>query len=140
MIWNIYKILLSSLYYAIHSMSGLVKKMEALGREKDCQDINEWIKSISNHLYWCAASSKTSNEILAKWKSVVNHIQNIHIHKDPLFPVCLHDASLRRKYLKPSMYHKYITVELTSLLVYQEIFSACNSITEAFVIFRYQIL
>ena len=140
MIWNIYKNLLSSLYYAIHSMSSLVKKLEAMGQEKDCQDISDWITSISNHFYWCAASSKTSNKLLAKWKSVVNHIQNIHVHEDALFPVCLHDASLRRKYLNPSMYHEYIIVELTSLLVFQEIFSTCNSINEAFVIFRYQIL
>ena len=75
-------------------MSGLVKNMEALGREKDVRDINDWVKSISNHLYWCAASSKTCNEILAKWKSVVNHIQNIHVLVFPATQLRLRHSSM----------------------------------------------
>ena len=82
---------------------GLGKKMEALAKEKDCQNIYAWIKSISNHLYWCAASSKSRDEIVAKWSSVINHIQNVHIHENPLFTVCLHEPSLSRDWLQPSI-------------------------------------
>ena len=41
-------------------------------------------------MYWAAASSITGEETVAKWVSVVNHVQNIHRHDDWQFPVCLH--------------------------------------------------
>ena len=38
--------------------------------------VNDWIKSITNHLYWCAASSPESdgNEMAVRWKSLMEHI------------------------------------------------------------------
>jgi len=53
--------------------------------------VRGWIRSISNHLYWSAASSSSEQEIVAKWVSVVNHVQNIHEHEDWRFPACLHE-------------------------------------------------
>lgn len=35
-------------------------------------------------------SSKEGPEKVAKWKSLFNHIQNVHTHDDPLFPQCAH--------------------------------------------------
>ena len=42
--------------------------------------VNDWIKSITNHLYWCAASSPegNGNEMLIRWKSLMEHICNKH--------------------------------------------------------------
>lgn len=61
-------------------------------------------KSIVNHLYWCEASSSTGKEIVAKWRSVVNHVQDIHEHEGE-FQRCQHPPLVgdqARPWLKPS--------------------------------------
>lgn len=89
-------------YYDVwHVAKGLSKKLETLGNEKGCSDVREWTKSIVNHLYWSAATSTTGDETLAKWESVANHVQDVHVHDSWLFPSCLHDNT-QRKWLKPS--------------------------------------
>ncbi|XP_049440380.1 uncharacterized protein LOC125893646 [Epinephelus fuscoguttatus] len=45
---------------------------------------------ITNQIYWIAASSTSGPERIAKWTSVMNHLQDIHIHDDPLYPKCDH--------------------------------------------------
>ena len=51
-----------------------------------------WEKSITNHLYWVASSTKDEEAELreAMWASLVNHMQNIHEGHSDLFPACLH--------------------------------------------------
>ncbi|XP_006825603.2 uncharacterized protein LOC102807096 [Saccoglossus kowalevskii] len=51
-----------------------------LSKEKECGVIQDWIRSVTNHLYWTAASTPDGNGDLMtdKWTSVGNHIQNIH--------------------------------------------------------------
>ena len=67
---------------------GLRKKLEALGKEKDCQIVGKWACSLINHLYWCISSTTDSNPevIMATWLSVVNHIHNQHSGHGDLFP------------------------------------------------------
>ena len=36
---------------------GLKKKLAKLSQYKDCEIVGAWIKSITNHMYWCAASA-----------------------------------------------------------------------------------
>ena len=90
-------------YYDVwHVAKALRKKLEALGKERECKVVQEWIKSIVNHLYWSAASSSTGEEAVAKWVSVANHIQNVHEHENWLFPICLHGDVSDRNWLQPS--------------------------------------
>ena len=76
-------------YYDVwHVAKGVTKKMEQLANQKDCDVVREWIRSVSNHLYYSAASSEgeSGDMVVAKWKSVVCHVQNIHEgFDDPLF-------------------------------------------------------
>ena len=62
--------------------------MARLSSNKDCSIIAEWIKSITNHLYWCAASSPEGDdiEIMKHWKSLMDHIYDSHdtCHHSPL--------------------------------------------------------
>jgi hypothetical protein len=53
------------------------------------------MKSIINHLYWAAASSPDQDgELkLAKWKSLCNHIINVHNE----------GRERKKKWLKPGM-------------------------------------
>ena len=85
--------------------SGVTKKLEVAAKLKNCNGIREWIKSIINHLYWCAATSSSDKELtLEKWKSVVNHIQNVHEGHSESFPKCHHAAlepNQQKEWLKP---------------------------------------
>ena len=43
--------------------------------------VGEWTKSIMNQLYWCAASAQDgdqADEIVKHWKSLMDHLCNIH--------------------------------------------------------------
>ena len=87
---------------------GVTKQLERLANEKDCGELKEWIKSVTNHLYWAAASSTCGEEIVAKWVSVVNHVQNVHVHNNPQFIEYCHapidQESDQRKWLKPGYF------------------------------------
>ncbi|KAL2087073.1 hypothetical protein ACEWY4_018132 [Coilia grayii] len=73
-----------------HIEKGLSKKLRKISQRKDCRKLKKWLRSIKNHLYWTAVSSTSGPERVAKWKSILNHIQDIHVHDDPLFPRCPH--------------------------------------------------
>lgn len=89
-------------------MSGLKKKLLALKKEKECEDLRDWIKSLVNHLYWVPSSAQEDedNELKwEKWTSITNHIQNIHDGHGEQFQQCEHgdlDPTARRKrWLRP---------------------------------------
>jgi solute carrier family 8 (sodium/calcium exchanger) len=85
--------------------------MEKLAKQANCDGVRDWIRSIANHLYWCASSTPDGDPdlMVAKWLSVDNHIHNVHEgHDSELFPRCDHeqiDETMRRKkWIKPSKY------------------------------------
>jgi len=39
-----------------HVAKSITKKLTAKGKTKECEDLNPWIQSISNHLWWCCAT------------------------------------------------------------------------------------
>ena len=68
-------------YYDIwHIAKSISKKILKASKEKGCNILQEWNKAIKNHLYWCAISSRPGfgEMIVAKWKSLIRHISNIH--------------------------------------------------------------
>ncbi|KAK7877112.1 hypothetical protein WMY93_032192 [Mugilogobius chulae] len=75
-----------------HVSKGLKKSLDASSKERNCEDLNLWKQAIINHLYWTAASTPDGNpDVLeAKWTSLVGHVQDIHEHENPWFPVCAH--------------------------------------------------
>ncbi|XP_041938207.1 uncharacterized protein LOC121699817 isoform X2 [Alosa sapidissima] len=68
---------------------------------------------------WTAASSKTGPERVAKWTSLLNHVQNVHTHEDPIFPKCLHTIRKTRDKRTPAFYH--LEKELTKKTVLKDI-------------------
>jgi len=104
-------------YYDVwHVAKGLTKKMESLSKQRSCELVHEWIRGISNHLYWCAASSagQSGEVVAAKWLSVVRHIQNIHEGHSELFDSCAHsELEYERKWFKP---HSLAFEKLSTLL------------------------
>ena len=80
--------------------------MQALAKKKESEAVGEWQQSITNHVYWVAASTKDDEEEMraAKWTSLTNHIQGVHQGHSELFPRCLHpnlDGERQKKWLKP---------------------------------------
>lgn len=50
------------------------KKLVAGAKQSGCGALKPWVRSISNHLYWAAASSAGQLELIVpKWTSLVIH-------------------------------------------------------------------
>ncbi|KAK3107901.1 hypothetical protein FSP39_024743 [Pinctada imbricata] len=92
-----------------HVAKGIYKKIEAASKKKGNGILGDWARSISNHIYWCAASSGGDGDLVRdKWLSILNHVVNIHEgHEGEHFPNCVHgsldDRLWMRKGLKPHM-------------------------------------
>jgi len=73
-------------------LEGIGKKIDALAKQKDCQDAGLWRRSIVNHLNWIAATAPDGDGDMleAMWKSVTNHIQDIHDGHCEVYPECAH--------------------------------------------------
>ncbi|KAL3889078.1 hypothetical protein ACJMK2_001434 [Sinanodonta woodiana] len=48
-------------------------------KEEKSNIILQWSRTISNHMYWCAASSQGHGELVRHtWTSILNHIADVH--------------------------------------------------------------
>ncbi|PFX17073.1 hypothetical protein AWC38_SpisGene18627 [Stylophora pistillata] len=91
-------------------------KVDALAKQKDCKNAELGRKSIINHLYWIAetAPEGDGDMLEAMWKSVINHIQDIHDGHSEFYPKCAHgdldDDDRDKEWLRP--YNELIDCEL----------------------------
>ncbi|XP_034084827.1 uncharacterized protein LOC117554483 isoform X2 [Gymnodraco acuticeps] len=89
-------------YDVWHFEKGLSKKLLKLTQNKDCDTkLKRWLRSIKNHVYWSATSTASGPEKVARWTSLINHLQNVHVHDDPLFPKCTHPVGAASDANKP---------------------------------------
>ena len=65
---------------AVDTHTGIIKKLCQLSNTSKCALIAEWIKSITNYLYWYAASAPygEGDDMVKHWKSLIDHICDIH--------------------------------------------------------------
>ena len=105
------------------------KKVLAASKQKECEELIRWNKSLTNHLYRVAASTPDGDGdvMWAKWESVENHIHNVHEGHNRLFPTCAHEElegnQQRKKWIKPGknclpyeMYAQFIVCFFTPFL------------------------
>ncbi|KAM4620648.1 uncharacterized protein ACJ7VT_007296 [Polymixia lowei] len=95
---------ITQFYDVWHVEKGVSEKLEKISKDKECKQLKKWLHSIKKHIYWTAASSTTGAERVAKWTSIVDHVQDIHTHNNPIFPNCLHPERISRdksKWLTP---------------------------------------
>ncbi|KAF4521776.1 hypothetical protein B566_EDAN006297 [Ephemera danica] len=60
-----------------HLAKSFTKKLNPLCAKFEF--LNEWRQSIINHIWWSAATCKENSELLVeKFKSILNHVRNIH--------------------------------------------------------------
>ncbi|XP_062579418.1 uncharacterized protein LOC134241368 [Saccostrea cucullata] len=79
--------------------------------QRGAGQIRPWIKSIVNHTYWVAASSGNNGQMkVDKWKSISNHLINVHEHDSEVFPRCEHGQLIEpRDWMQQgSRYHKMV--------------------------------
>ena len=66
-----------------HFAKSIKKRLSKLAKKKDKKELNDWIKSIINHFWWCSASCDNNFEILKeKWLSVLYHIRGITLGRE----------------------------------------------------------
>ena len=77
----------------VFTITAVGKKLEALSRERDCEIVKLWKPFLTNHLFWVAASTPSGNADMmeGKWRSMINHVQDIHEHEIPAYPACQHE-------------------------------------------------
>ena len=88
------------IYNICYNFIALKKKLTAQGKKKGYEVLINWLPSINNHLYWCAATSGGDGELVkAKWRSITNHVCNIHANHCTIFPSCLHEPIDERDWI-----------------------------------------
>lgn len=99
-----------------HMANSTRKKLVKEGKKKGCGDLIPWIRSISNHVWFCASSCKMDSEMLIEmWKSILYHIRNVHMFSGTKFNKCSHGklspASQRKKKWLKSIDKAYKALE-----------------------------
>ena len=69
------------------------KKLADIAKYSAFRKLSSWIRSITNHLYFVVRKSDANTQLREDmWKSVHNHLQNIHVHpKLKAYPRCSHE-------------------------------------------------
>ncbi|KAM4567181.1 uncharacterized protein PAE49_010598 [Odontesthes bonariensis] len=66
-----------------HVAKGVKKKLTAISNKKGTKDLQPWIRSITNHLYFSCDSSKGDEEVcVRRWTGLLHHICGIHRWED----------------------------------------------------------
>ncbi|XP_069824413.1 uncharacterized protein [Dendropsophus ebraccatus] len=48
-------------------------------KQKDCEILHQWLEAIRNHLWWSSCTCcKNPDLLIQKWKSIIQHVTNIH--------------------------------------------------------------
>jgi hypothetical protein len=77
----------------------------------------------SSLVYWYTISEHDADTMVAKWKSVHEHVHNNHDGFDTeAFPRCVHDETVARDWLIPGVF--FIFVHLYSIM-----FCCCNTLS-----------
>lgn len=81
-------------------MKAIGKKVEKIGKKKGNGAILDWVQSIKNHVYWCAATSEGNvPEAKEKWMSLFNHLIDVHDGHGEIYKECGH-GNIVREWLK----------------------------------------
>ena len=104
-------------YDVWHLSKSITKKLSNKAKLKGNENLALWIKSISNHLWWCSSTcNKNAEELLEKWKSVLYHISNKHTWTgNKFFHKCCHpclteNEGKKKQWLSPTS-QAYVAAE-----------------------------
>ncbi|XP_029210526.2 uncharacterized protein LOC114974462 [Acropora millepora] len=83
--------------------SKIKKLISKLAKEKDNEQLKDWIRPCTNHIHWSATTTPSGNGkiIWANFKLLLSHIVNKHSDlDDPLFNKCAHGDITDRTWLQ----------------------------------------
>ena len=80
---------------------GIKKKLLKLSKTRDYALVGEWIKSTTNHLYWHAASTADGDDIVKRWKSLMDHVCDVH---EDCYYDDLSQEQRRKKWFSPGIH------------------------------------
>ncbi|KAG0423672.1 hypothetical protein HPB47_000560 [Ixodes persulcatus] len=70
---------------------GVKKKLTAASKRAGCQDLQIWIQTATNHMYWSARAAGGDKKLLIDiWLSMHNHVINKHLGHEGTYGRCLH--------------------------------------------------
>ena len=89
-------------YDVWHLSKTIIKELNKKAKKKAYKDLLPWIQSVSNHLWWSAATCGGDEELLReKWVSILHHVRNKHSWTgSKKFKKCAHPRLNRREIRK----------------------------------------
>jgi hypothetical protein len=105
-----------------HVGRNIKKKLSKMAKKKECQELNQWIKAIINHFWWCSASCNgNAEELKEKWVSILYHITDRHRWEDGvIYKRCQHKKlSKEQRSCKP-----FLTLRSPAYLALEKIVSS----------------
>ncbi|XP_069594994.1 uncharacterized protein [Ranitomeya imitator] len=62
-----------------HLSKSIGNEVLMAAKHKDCEVLYEWVEAIRNHIWWSSCTcSKNPDLLIHKWKSVLQHVTNVH--------------------------------------------------------------
>ena len=96
-----------------HFGKSIKKKLVAVTKKKDCQELVPWIKCVIHHLWWCCATcNRDEKELKEKWLSILYHIRNQHRWENhEIFKRCEHPKLTKQSKWLQERSPSYIALE-----------------------------
>ena len=74
-----------------HLVNSVKKTLVQKAKLKSSEELMPWVKSVTNHLWWCAANcGGDPHRLVEMWCSVVHHIVGQHTFPGTVFTSCAH--------------------------------------------------
>jgi hypothetical protein len=89
-----------------HLAKSIKKKLLGKAKLKGAEDLNLWIRAVTNHLWWCASNCGGDKDWLEEcWVSIIHHVVNEHSFKGDHVTECQHSqmdpaTAKKKKWLK----------------------------------------
>ena len=90
-----------------HVTKNIKKKIVKKAQKKDTRELNDWVKSVVNHFWWCCATCHGNpKELREKWLSILCHVRDKHRWEgNEIFKKCAHEKlskveRIERKFLE----------------------------------------
>ncbi|KAG9475535.1 uncharacterized protein [Eleutherodactylus coqui] len=62
-----------------HLSKSIGNEVLMAAKHKDCEILYHWVETIRNHIWWSSRTcSKNPDLLIQKWKSVIQHVSNVH--------------------------------------------------------------
>ncbi|XP_044126811.1 uncharacterized protein LOC122921008 [Bufo gargarizans] len=62
-----------------HLSKSIGNEVLMAAKHKDCEILYEWVEAIRNHIWWSSCTCcKNPDILIEKWKSVLQHVTNVH--------------------------------------------------------------